>query len=121
MYPAKVRFQTGGDINEYDPQKALHLYRIAQEALANALRHSGGDTINITLDGDDEALILSVVDNGKGIEIPATKGNGMGLRTMEYRARAMHAEFNVEAMPQGGTSVLCRLPRLKADTILPGP
>lgn len=112
MYPAKVCFRTGGDVNEHDPQKALHLYRIAQEALANALRHSGADTINITLDGDEQALVLSIVDNGRGIEIPTTRANGMGLRTMEYRARAMNAEFHVDAMPQGGTSVLCKLSRL---------
>jgi signal transduction histidine kinase len=113
MYPAKVSFQSDGDVSVHDPQRALHLYRIAQEALANALRHSGADTINITLDGDDQALVLSIVDNGRGIEIPTTRVNGMGLRTMEYRARAMNAEFHVDAMPQGGTSVFCRLPRLQ--------
>ncbi|WP_170157225.1 sensor histidine kinase [Roseimicrobium gellanilyticum] len=113
MYTAKVRFQSGGDVNEHDPQKALHLYRIAQEALGNALRHSGANTISITLDGDDQALELSVVDNGRGIQNATTRGNGMGLRTMEYRARSMNAEFSVAPLPQGGTSVRCRVPRFR--------
>jgi signal transduction histidine kinase len=113
MYPAKVNFQYDGDVSVHDPQRALHLYRIAQEALANALRHSGGDAINITLDGDENALMLSIVDNGRGIQDPVTRISGMGLRTMEYRARAIGAEFHVDAMPQSGTAVLCRVPRLK--------
>lgn len=111
MYPAKVSFQSDGEVGVHDPQKALHLYRIAQEALANALRHSGGDAINVTLDGDENALMLSIVDNGHGIPDSVTRINGMGLRTMEYRARAVGAEFHVDAMPEKGTAVLCRLPQ----------
>jgi signal transduction histidine kinase len=93
------------------PEVSMHLYRIAQEAVANAVKHSGAAEIRISMKLAEHGLELRVEDNGKGM--PATesmRGEGMGLRTMHYRAQALHARLAIEQRSQGGTLVSCRLP-----------
>lgn len=98
------------------PEVSMHLYRIAQEAVANAVKHSGATEINVAMKLEDEMLELRVEDNGRGMP-PAsrTRGDGMGLRTMHYRAQALKAVLAIEQRPQGGISVSCcvRLKDLK--------
>jgi len=92
------------------PEVSMHLYRIAQEAVANAVKHSGATEIRISMKLKGDWLELRVEDNGKGM--PATgsmPSEGMGLRTMQYRAQALHARLAIEQRPQGGTLVSCRL------------
>ena len=92
------------------PEVSMHLYRIAQEAVANAVKHSGATEIRISMKLKGDWLELRVEDNGKGI--PATeskRGEGMGLRTMQYRAQSLQAHLAIEQRPQGGTLVRCRL------------
>jgi signal transduction histidine kinase len=93
-----------------DPVAAQHLYRIAQEALSNAGRHANASRIMVELSGDDDALLLTVEDDGCGL--PAgVSGPGMGLRTMAFRAHLLQGAFGVNAGPAGGTRVSCRVPR----------
>lgn len=112
IYAQPIRFQSEGDVNEYDGKKAHHLYRIAQEALGNALRHSGAAMITIDLSGNETTLTLKVTDDGNGIAEGAANRRGMGLRTMAYRARALGAaEFSIKSSPNGGTVVTCQTSR----------
>ena len=93
-----------------DPEVAMHLYRIAQEAVANAVRHSGASQVIVSLLAHANAIELRVDDNGKGI--PALGGSvadGMGLRTMRYRARSMGANLDIQSRAGGGTSLCCKL------------
>jgi PAS domain S-box-containing protein len=91
-----------------DPAAAVHLYRIAQEAAGNALKHSGADTIRIVLRGDNGAGIVEVIDNGAGILLEGAKpAAGIGLRIMDHRARLIGAKLAIEPGADGGTVVRC--------------
>jgi signal transduction histidine kinase len=94
---------------------ALNLYRIAQEAVNNAVKYSQAGRITISLDRDGPALRLSIGDNGRGISTrsaaPRGKGGGMGLHIMRYRARTMGATLRVLGRRPQGTEVVCLLPR----------
>jgi PAS domain S-box-containing protein len=98
-----------------DNSVALNLYRIAQEAVSNALRHGQAKRIHICLrgDGDGDDIILEVADNGIGFD-PAKIDKGMGLRTMEYRAGLVGGVLHVARNPDGGTTVRCTLSGAKA-------
>jgi signal transduction histidine kinase len=92
------------------PEVSMHLYRIAQEAVANAVKHSGATEIHITMKLAEGWLELRVEDNGKGMPpVSSSRGEGMGLRTMHYRAQALGASLTIERHQIGGTQVSCRL------------
>jgi signal transduction histidine kinase len=92
------------------PEVSMHLYRIAQEAVANAVKHSGATEIQVAMKLEDEMLELRVEDNGKGMPPSSrTRSDGMGLRTMHYRAQALQAVLAIEPRIQSGTLVSCRV------------
>jgi signal transduction histidine kinase len=96
---------------------ANHLFRIAQEAVNNSVRHSDCDSIIIELQSWPDTVVLSVTDNGESsAKDGAADGNGgknphegFGQRTMRYRAREMHGHLDI-ATTDSGTSVICRAP-----------
>jgi len=88
---------------------ATHLFRIAQEAVANSLKHARADTITITLGVEEGRLCLSVIDNGVGIrDVEASPG--MGMRIMRYRADLIGAQFVVRRGDQSGTRISACFP-----------
>ena len=94
-----------------DPDIITHLYRIAQEAVTNAVRHGKARRINICLDAADGEIVLTVTDDGVGFsEERVRRHEGMGLHIMAYRAGMIGAAFNIENLPAGGTRVTCSLP-----------
>ncbi len=107
----KIEVEENTEIHLSSPEKAMNLYRIVQEAVANAVRHGGAERILIRLNSSDAMLEMSVEDDGSGIT-PERKSNnaGMGLRTMHYRAQALEADFEIKPRPGGGTIVQCCLP-----------
>ena len=86
---------------------ATHVYRIAQEAVANSLKHAHPKHILIALSYRNRELVLKVADDGIGIG-PARHHEGMGLRTMAYRASLMCAELTIAPVEGGGTLVTCK-------------
>jgi signal transduction histidine kinase len=97
-----------------DQTAATNLYRIAQEAVQNALRHSGATQITIGLQMDERAITLVVRDNGRGIAYP-TRSAGLGLDIMRYRADSMGASLEIARADEGGTVITCVLPRKAID------
>jgi signal transduction histidine kinase len=89
---------------------AIHLYRIAQEALHNALRHGEPHKIRMRLVQQGEDLILSVYDDGIGIGPLEKRQGGMGLPIMRYRAGILGGQLTIETPGKGGTLVTCRCP-----------
>lgn len=90
----------------YRQDIAIHLYRIAQEAASNAIKHGKANRIAISLLPDQNNINLCIADNGIGLDsAQQSDTSGMGLRMMEYRARLIGATFSIQNVPQGGTIV----------------
>ncbi len=93
-----------------DVNIATQLYRIAQEAITNAVRHGKATHVNICLDSADDETVLTVTDDGIGLPDNARAGEGMGLRIMAYRAGMIGATFHIERLSSfSGTCVTCTL------------
>ena len=88
---------------------AAQLYRIAQEAVRNAVEHGAAREVLIELAFDDRDLVLIVQDNGEGFDTK-TSGHGMGLRVMRYRAQCIGGSCEVRTCRNNGTVVCCRVP-----------
>jgi signal transduction histidine kinase len=101
-------FECDQPVEIREPGVATHLYRIVQEAITNAVKHSGAREIVVRLAAGAGGLTLTIRDDGVGIT-PKLPG-GMGLRTMAYRAGVIGATFNIERQLSRGTCVTCKLP-----------
>lgn len=93
-----------------DSEKALHLYRIVQEALNNSLRHSFAKEIRVGLYMDRETVTAEVSDDGIGIPPADREENGMGLHILRYRASVIGGELRIRSRDRG-TTVTCRVAR----------
>jgi PAS domain S-box-containing protein len=93
-----------------DPEVAMQVYRIAQEAVANALRHGKPSGIELRYRRDGESLRLEVLDDGIGISDAAQNGDGLGLENMRFRARMIDGSVSIERRGADGTRVLCTFP-----------
>ena len=94
----------------YDNAAAIHLYRIAQEAVNNGIKHGNAANIVIGLNTQNNQVELTIHDDGSGIRKTGGKPRGMGLRVMAYRAAMIGATVTVEPSPAGGTLVRCVMP-----------
>ena len=92
-----------------DPVVGNQLYRIAQEAITNAVRHSKGNRIDLELSDPGGEICLAVKDNGCGF--PGHKREGFGVRSMNYRAELIHGTVVIRNRECGGTEVICRVPK----------
>jgi signal transduction histidine kinase len=106
----QCRLVHGGQAIGASPTQCAQLFRIAQEAVANALRHAGATTVNITLASDDQTLCLEVEDDGRGF-VSGHDDDGVGLRSMRYRAGLVGGSLSIFSGDGTGTRVICRLPR----------
>jgi len=94
-----------------DAAANTHLYRIAQETITNAIRHGKATHIIIRLDSADNAITLTITDDGIGLPENVQNKNGMGLRIMAYRASMIGATFNIGRLSARGTQVTCTVPQ----------
>lgn len=89
-----------------------HLYRIAQEAVQNALKHAGATAIDIELIYGTDGIRLEILDDGRGLPDDHPTGAGLGMRTMRFRASAIGARLLVGRRADGsGNAVVCELSR----------
>lgn len=88
---------------------AIQLYRIAQEAVNNALQHADPDSIILRLFREEQCLVLKIEDDGAGLGNNPGEEAGLGLRTMRYRARLIGSELEIGPGSRGGTRVTCRI------------
>jgi PAS domain S-box-containing protein len=108
----RCRFNSQGPVAVKNIAIATHLYRIAQEALANVVKHSGAGKVSIRLKTGASQIELRVEDNGAGLS-PAKrkKATGLGLHIMDYRARAVGGTLHIGPGRRGGTIISCCVPR----------
>ena len=100
-----------GDQNalSYDYSVKTNLYRIAQEAINNAVKHAKPKNITVRIFSENGNTIFQVKDDGKGINESLDKKKGLGLNTMKYRANLIGASLNIRNSINGGTIVDCSL------------
>jgi PAS domain S-box-containing protein len=106
----KIRcgFSRKGEVVVEDPAVATHLYRIAQEAVNNAVRHSLARRVVIRLRGRAGEIDLTIADNGKGLaKTVGRTTTGMGLHIMDYRARTIGGTLHIGPGRRGGMVVSC--------------
>ena len=92
------------------PDLALCVFRIVQEALQNALKHSQAKTISVHLTGNSDRLELTVVDDGVGFVVEGVGHEGLGLISLRERVGAMGGQFNVSSSPHRGTRLTVSMP-----------
>src|ERR1700752_2926192 len=89
----------------------LSLFRVVQEALHNAQKHSGVKRIEVQLREDSDEVHLTVRDFGKGFDIEAAlQGKGLGLTSMRERVRLVNGTISIDSKPMGGTTIHMRVP-----------
>ncbi|GII79959.1 hypothetical protein Sru01_49410 [Sphaerisporangium rufum] len=109
-----VRFEVRGMERRLEPDIELVLYRVLQEGLTNALRHSGAERVRGTLTFEEEAVVLVVSDDGRGTGGGAT--GGFGLSSLAERARALGGAVAGADRPGGGFELRAELPLVKAGS-----
>jgi signal transduction histidine kinase len=111
LYGAQVIFtQRVSGQQQLNPELANHLYRIAQEAIRNAVRHGKARSIRLHLSIARAKVKLSITDDGTGMPADAMDASGMGLKIMCYRARIVGGDVSFESVEPTGTRVLCECP-----------
>jgi PAS domain S-box-containing protein len=107
LYGCDCRLQRNPPALSCNHAIAIHLYRIAQEAVSNAHKHGKAGRIDIGLASKGRGIRLTVKDNGIGMPRKPLPQAGMGLRIMRYRAEVIGGTLKVGPRPKGGTQVIC--------------
>jgi len=105
------RLDMDEDLPIPDPDVALHLYRIASEAVINANKHACARELVLRMRSSPQQIELSVTDDGVGLGKNSGDGAGMGFHIMDYRARSIGARLEITPVKPHGTRVACYLPR----------
>ena len=92
-----------------DNTLAVHLFRIAQEAVSNAIKHGHAKAVVIALEANDGMVSLRVSDDGIGFDAARSARRGMGLNIMRYRARTIGGTLEIQPNSPSGTVVVCTL------------
>jgi signal transduction histidine kinase len=95
---------------DVNTQTGIAFYRIAQEAIHNAIRHGQARQINMELAVNDAQLCLKVFDNGKGFPPGSKSYSGMGLHIMQFRANSIGGHLTIESQPNKGARIECTVP-----------
>ena len=112
-----IQFVHEGVPAELPDGVGINLFRVLQEAVTNAIKHSGASWYRVSLKRIDQDLQLEVVDNGHGFDVAtALATSGLGLVSMQERLRLVNGEFAVESKPGSGTVIRALVP-LQPDLV----
>ena len=109
IYRVPIENEIANDIDLPDDEAETEFFRIAQEAVGNAVKHAHAQNIHLRLFSQDGATVLEVEDDGIGTSLRGGTDKGMGLQIMGYRAKVLGASLNVTRSVTGGTLVQCKL------------
>jgi len=105
-----ITFYSPDDLERLPTEIEVALYRIAQEALTNAIRHSGARTIDVLLERQPRAMWLTIADDGRGFDPAAAGQNGLGLIGIRERVGALNGTLTLETGPGAGTRLAVQIP-----------
>lgn len=109
LFGVACRFRCDPPVLLQDNAVATHLYRIAQEAVDNAVKHGQPSQVLISLAQAGGTITLAMADDGRGLQGEPQNVEGMGLRIMRYRAEVIGAMLDIQSRPQGGVVVTCSI------------
>ena len=101
----EIAFGAENELDALSADAALCLFRVAQEALTNVVRHSDAHTISVQLTSPPDAVEMRVVDNGVGFVVSERTRSGLGLRSIDERVRLANGHVTVESLPGQGTTL----------------
>jgi signal transduction histidine kinase len=110
--PVPVQFETLGNGLEIEQTQKINLYRIAQEAINNAIKHARANSINVQLSEEDDKIQLMIEDDGRGFEKdgPYDQSSHHGLVNMRERAEIMGGKLTIESDSERGTLIIVEAP-----------
>jgi PAS domain S-box-containing protein len=110
LFEISCNFKFLGEVPALEPSVVMQLYKIAQEALTNAIKHGKATRVDIALCVENQSLLLTVQNNGVPFPDMHGRSTGMGLRIMSYRANLIGGEVDIKANGSDGSLVTCRVP-----------
>jgi len=113
--PMTLKVESTGDWSHFDPERARELFRMVQEAVNNAVKHSGAKHLSIDLSCNDREAVALVDDDGRGFNVSATADSGFGLISMRQRAACTDARVDIVSSPGQGTQVFISMPLDEED------
>ena len=110
LFGISCRLADGDATGQLGEECSNNLYRIAQEAITNAVKHGRAEEIELGCRVDAGRLTMTIADNGVGMGESKARSGGMGMQIMQYRARAFGGQIAAHARPGGGTVITCSCP-----------
>ena len=110
LFKISCQFERNGPIPALDSSIASQLYKIAQEAVTNAIKHAKAKSVGISLADGSDAIVLTVHNDGLPFPSLKSSSTGMGLRIMNYRANLIGATLEINGSDPSGTCVVCSVP-----------
>jgi signal transduction histidine kinase len=114
----QIGLRMEGEFDRLTEQHRTCVYRVVQEALTNCVKHSRAEHIDVTVTDDANELVVTVSDDGVGIE-PGARGGGLGLRGIEERVRELRGTTSIRSQPGRGVTITIRLPLPVRETEVP--
>lgn len=105
----ETHFFYNAPLGQLSPKARLHLYRILLELITNAIKHADAKELSVQLTRYDDRMLVTVEDNGRGFDAHAKK-NGMGLKNIAYRVKALGGTIALDTQPGRGTTVAIEIP-----------
>lgn len=111
----KARIEVSGEEKELPPQIEIAVFRVAQEAITNIVKHSQAHNVLINVEYQEKSIVIEIEDDGRGFELekmtsPTPEGQGMGLMGMRERVELLGGSFEIESYPDQGTQIAVKIP-----------
>ena len=111
QHKAQIELRVDNIPRDLSPQISLSIFRVLQEALQNAMKHSGSQRFEVSLNHKSNEIHLTVHDSGSGFDADqAMKGRGLGLTSMKERVTLVGGELSIQSQPKKGTTINVRVP-----------
>ena len=118
LFGTECAISVKGSPPKLPPHTTIQLYKIAQEAVSNAIKHGKASQVMLGLGCQDSRLVLTIKNDGTPFSVPEGKTTRMGLRIMHYRANTIGAALDIRAQGKAGTVVTCSLPITSSPKIV---
>jgi PAS domain S-box-containing protein len=110
LFDIEFSLEVIGDLDFDDATQAIHLYRIAQEGVSNAVKHGAATKVAVHLASTETHIRLRVADNGTGFAEDWDAEGGLGVRIMQFRARLIGGNLEISDIPDKGAVITCTIP-----------